>query len=112
MSAEETNTWHWQVTPKLEGQQVLVLAFDAFIEVNGKEGTHTVNTLRQTIVVEVGWPETPREWAEWLKKWIEYGGWLWTALLLPISLFVLRAWSKFRAKPIETTSSAGKVERL
>lgn len=104
VSNEESNTWQWDVTPKLEGQQVLVLTFDAFIEVGGQEGLHTVNTLRQPIVVEVGWPETPQEWAEWLRKWVEYGGWLWTTLLVPAGLFVLHGWRKFRAKSAATTT--------
>ncbi|MDB5404392.1 MAG: hypothetical protein JWQ55_6410 [Rhodopila sp.] len=99
ISNEEANTWQWQITPKLEGQQNLALTFDVFIDVGGKEGLHTVNTLRQPITVDVGWPETPREWADWFKSWVDYGGWLWTALLLPVSLFLRREWRKFRPKP-------------
>lgn len=99
VSNEESNIWQWEVTPKLEGQQVLVLTFGVFIEVGGKEGVRTVNTLRQLVTVEVGWPQTARGWAEWLKRWVEYGGWLWTAVLLPVGVLILREWRKHRAKP-------------
>jgi len=92
VSKDEPNTWEWQITPKIQGQQTLLLTFDAFIEVNRKESTHNVNTLHKQIDVYVGWPETPQEWAEWFKKWFEYVGWLWTPLLVPIGIFILREW--------------------
>lgn len=95
VSSEEPNIWQWEVTPKLAGQQALLLTFDVLIEVDKKEGFHNVNTLRQLITIEVGWPETPQEWADWFKKWVEYGGWLWTALLVPVGLLALRNWRKF-----------------
>jgi len=97
VSTSQSNSWQWQVTPKLEGKQVLILTFDVLITVAGKEGLHTVNSRRQEIEVDIGWPETPKEWAEWLKKWVEYGGWLWTALFVPVSVFALAKWRKFRA---------------
>lgn len=116
VASDAVTQWQWQVTPKAEGQQELMLVVDALIEVAGQKGTHTVSTLKKAILVEVGWPETPREWSEWLKKWVEYGGWLWTAFFVPAGGIAVWLWTRIgrrkSAKPHEPGRDRKSLDRL
>jgi hypothetical protein len=84
VSDVEPTTWTWQVTPKIVGDQVLMLSFDAIISINDKDGRRTVNTLERHIKVGVGWPETVTEWLDVVKKTDENVSWIWLSLVLPI----------------------------
>lgn len=85
ISDAEPTGWTWQVTPKLVGEdQLLLLTFDALISVNGKEDKRTINTLKAHINVDVGWPETVGEWLDLIKKTGENLSWIWASLLVPL----------------------------
>lgn len=84
VSSEQPTTWRWEVTPKSEGEQTLILAFDALLTISGKDDRRSINTFKHKIVVEVGWPETPGEWAEFIKKNFENFWYIWTAIVLPL----------------------------
>ncbi|MEF3365144.1 hypothetical protein V3H18_01215 [Methylocystis sp. 9N] len=81
VSEDELTTWSWKVTPKAAGEQTLILTFDAFIPLQGKDVRRTVRTLTQKISVEVGWPESASEWLEFIKKQLETANGIWVALL-------------------------------
>lgn len=85
ISDTEPTSWTWQVTPKLVGEdQLLLLTFDALISINGKEDRRTINTLKARINVDVGWPETLGEWLELIRKTGENVSWIWATILVPI----------------------------
>jgi hypothetical protein len=96
VSHQQVTSWTWDVTAKQVGTQYLILSFDAVLSIDGKDGTRNINTFKRTIKVEVGWPETPTEWLEWLKKLFENISWLWATILVPVGLWI---WSRFRKKP-------------
>lgn len=99
ISAKETTTWTWMVTPKQAGDQTLILSFDALISVNGKDGVRNVNTLHWPISVEVGWPTSVTEWLDYIKKLFEGASWLWATIILPVGLFIYtRFWKTSRPK--------------
>jgi hypothetical protein len=98
ISNEEVTTWTWLVTPKQSGTQVLILSFDAVLNVDGKDGTRTVNTFKKKIEIDVPWPETPSEWVALIKGWFENLSWLWLTILAPAGLWL---WNKLRKKPSE-----------
>jgi hypothetical protein len=65
VSGVEPTSWTWQVTPKIAGEnQVLILTFDAIISINNKDDKRTINTFTRRINVDVGWPQTVGEWLE------------------------------------------------
>jgi hypothetical protein len=94
VSRSQVTTWTWDVTPRLSGNQYLILAFDAVITLRGKDGTRNVSTLTHQIEVDVGWPETPSEWLDLSKKWFENISWLWASIVVPIGLFLIGWWRK------------------
>lgn len=93
VSEQEPTSWQWIVTPKLSGEQILILTFDAIVTVDLKDDKRSVRTLKKHIDVEVGWPDTIGEWAELLKKSAQDLVFFWTALLLPIGAWT---WAKVR----------------
>lgn len=94
ISSKDTTVWKWTITPKTAGAQHLVLSFDVFITVDGKEGTRTINTLSRTIDVQVAWPETLQEWLEYVKKLLEGMNLLWVTILVPFGAYILHIWKK------------------
>jgi hypothetical protein len=94
ISHRDTTIWTWTITAKAAGTQFLILSFDAFLTIDGKEGTRTINTLTRKIDVQVGWPETPEEWLEYGKKLFEGVSWLWATILVPIAAYAVHFWRK------------------
>ena len=92
ISHQDTTIWTWTITPKQAGPQFLVLAFDAFITVDGKEGNRTINTLKKKIDVQVGWPQTSSEWLDYGKKLFEGLNWFWASILLPVAAYAVHIW--------------------
>lgn len=82
VSDTEVTSWRWQVTPKTVGEQVMILSFDALININGKDDRRTINTFKRIIKVDVGFPETFGEWLELVKHTGENISWIWTTLLV------------------------------
>jgi hypothetical protein len=104
ISDKEPTEWHWQVTPKSAGEQILILSFDAKISLNGKENSRTINTFKRHISIDVGWPETVGEWLDLIKKTGENVSWIWATLLIPIGGSIW-AWIKHRARPPDQSGS-------
>jgi hypothetical protein len=96
VSRRGVTTWTWQVTPKKSGTQYLMLAFDALLSVGGKEGNHTVRTLKQEIEVEVAWTDWAKDRLDWLRGVSEHLTWLWVTFLVPIGLWIWRQLGKRR----------------
>jgi hypothetical protein len=93
ISGMETTVWTWQIKPKTEGKQILVLTLDAIFYVNGSSTPRAIKTFSRTIEVQV----TPAQRAKDFAK--DNWQWLWTAILIPIG-----AWLFKKSKKIDTTS--------
>ena len=105
VSNADPTVWTWDVTPKIAGDnQVLILSFDAIINVNNKDGKRTVNTFTRRINVDVGWPTTVCEWLDLIKKTGENSSWIWASILIPV-VGGAWAWIKRRRKPSEVLGS-------
>jgi hypothetical protein len=104
ISRSKITTWTWFVTPKVKGTQFLILSLDCIISLDGKDGTRNVNTLKHQIEVEVGWPDSASEWFELTKKWFENLSWLWASLLIPMGVYFVAWWRRWRhaEKPRDT----------
>jgi hypothetical protein len=106
--------WTWTVTPKAVGaKQVLTLALDNVISVNGKDSKLTIRTFTKYIDVNVHWPETTNEWLETIKNTGENVSWIWATLLLPITggawaWLKARKWASKATKPGATLAPAGR----
>lgn len=111
-SQNQITTWTWNVTPKLSGVQYLILAFDAIITVEGKDGSRNVNTLKHQIEVEVGWPQTFTEWFDLSKKWFENLSWLWASILVPFGLVLLGWWRHGGRRRKRNVIDAARKKRL
>ena len=107
ISHQQVTSWTWEVTARQVGIQYLILSFDAILIVDGKEGTRNINTFKQKIMIEIGWPETPSEWFQWLKEWFENISWLWATVLVPLGLW---AWNRFWKKSPGTGPASVKNE--
>ncbi len=97
ISGKATTDWTWQVTPRRAGEQFLVLSFDAYMTVNGKDDKRVVNTFKHGISVDVSWPATVSEWLEFIKKTGEDISWIWVTLLVPIG-GAIWAWIRRRTR--------------
>jgi hypothetical protein len=91
ISEKEVTSWTWTIVPKISGQQILTLSFDAIISVNGKDDRWTINTLTRRINVAVGWPDSIADWLEFIKTTGENISWIWATVLIPIGGF---AWAR------------------
>jgi hypothetical protein len=59
-----------------------------------------VNTLTRIIKVEIDWwPESPREWLQFIKEVGENLGWIWVSILVPLSVFALNRVRKYLYRP-------------
>jgi hypothetical protein len=96
ISSKDTTVWAWTVTAKTAGTQFLILSFDALLTIDGKEGSRNVNTLVKKIEVQVGWPETARDWLDYGKGLFEGLNWFWATILVPIGAYVIHLWKKKR----------------
>jgi hypothetical protein len=94
ISSKDTTVWEWTINPKIAGTHFLILSFDAFITVDGKEGTRTINTLIKTIDVQVAWPETLQDWLDYVKKLFEGVNGLWATMLVPVGAYIIHIWKK------------------
>jgi hypothetical protein len=92
----ESTSWCWVITPKIGGRQVLVLSFDAVLELAGKDNKRSVKTFTRHINVDVSWPQTWNEWLELAKKTGENLSYLWAGLLVPVGATVWALLSKGR----------------
>jgi transcriptional regulator with XRE-family HTH domain len=108
ISYTDTTNWTWQVTPTSRGEQLLILSFDALIDVNGKQTRRTINTFKRHINVDVSWPETVGEWLELIKKTGENISWIWLTVLIPVGgavwALVKRLWRPSKPDDAEDTS--------
>src|SRR5262249_1709027 len=50
-----------------------------------------VRTLRRTVDVEVGWPESAGEWFDPGERWFENTGWIWASIFVPLG-FLATGW--------------------
>lgn len=99
VSDKEVTSWTWQATPDQPGIQTLILNFDAIITINEKDSKRTISTLKKTISVDVGPPNSILAWLELINKYGESISWLWATLLIPIG-GAIWAWVK-RRKSVE-----------
>jgi hypothetical protein len=106
ISRKEITSWSWLVTPKTVGEQILILSFDAVISIDGKDDKRSIMTLKRTIDVDVGWPETLGEWLELARKTVENISSLWAAILLPIAAGAWHLWRKRGVSPNANPTSS------
>jgi hypothetical protein len=81
---DEVTEWKWEVTPNESGERRLHLTLSALIDVGNSEKPYTVRTFERTLVVNV--PFRVRLEAFVDENW----QWLWTALVLPVGLWLLQ----------------------
>jgi hypothetical protein len=99
VSEQSGAVWTWAVTPKRDGEQVLILSFDAFITVAGKEGRASIGVLKRRIAVDV---DPLRRIASWLDVAKEIGGnayWFLTVLVIPAGFYLWRRVRRRAAEP-------------
>ena len=96
VSRANTTEWHWFVTPVAAGSLTLFLDFTAHLSIGGADAQRSIITREARIDVVVAWPTTAQGWFDLVRKTVEDVGWLWTTLLLPAGLFLLRAWQRRR----------------
>jgi hypothetical protein len=92
--------WDWQVTPKTVGVQTLILSFNALINIDGKDGFRTVNTLRKHIKVDVAWPQTFSEWLAWIKDTVAGLQSIW--VILAAAVVGGLGWIRHQKKPVSS----------
>jgi hypothetical protein len=104
--------WTWTVTPKAVGaKQVLTLALDNVISVNGKDSKLTIRTFKKYIDVDVRWTETINEWLATIKNTGENVSWIWATLLVPGGAWAwlkARKWASKTTKPGATLALTGR----
>ena len=101
VSQSETTRWHWDVTPKLTGPQVLTLTLDAILTINGDKDTRNITTLTRQIDVRVSRPHGVGEWFARIKDIIEAIGWGWGVIVAVAGVLIkfrrrLRDWVRER----------------
>ncbi len=96
VSRANTTEWHWFVTPTATGSLTLFLDFTAHLSIGSQDAQRSIITREARIDVVVAWPMTAQGWFDLARKTVEDVGWLWTTLLLPAGLFVMRGWQRRR----------------
>lgn len=86
-----TTTWHWSVTAKKEGRQILQVILYRLIKYDDEDHWHDVETYRANIIVQVS-----------VGSWLKSLDWQWVAstLLIPIA-WGIWAWLRNRKKKSE-----------
>lgn len=97
VSREDITEWKWEVTPNETGERRLHLTLSALIDVRGSEKPYTVRTFERTLEVNV--PLRVR-----LETFVdENWQWLWTALVVPVGLWLLQRRRHHRTPPTGST---------
>jgi hypothetical protein len=80
VSSKEPTSWIWQVTPKTQGNQSVVLEVGVLISINGVPGSRSLQTYKRTINVDVAWPQTISEWLKFAKETLENISSIWAVI--------------------------------
>jgi hypothetical protein len=97
VSRDEMTEWQWEVTPTEAGDRRLHLTLSALIDLGSSEKPYTVRTFQRTLVVNV--PLRVR-----LETFVdENWQWLWTALVVPVGLFLLQRHRRGKVPPSGST---------
>ncbi len=80
----ETTGWKWEIEATETGRHRLHLTLTAFIEVDGERRARTVQTFERTLVIDVTWTSRISGFVD--DNW----QWLWSAILVPVGLWVLQ----------------------
>ncbi len=80
----ETTGWKWEIEATETGRHRLHLTLTAFIEVDGERRARTVQTFERTLVIDVTWTSRVSGFVD--DNW----QWLWSAILVPVGLWVLQ----------------------
>lgn len=80
----ETTGWKWEIEATESGRHRLHLTLTAFIEVDGERRARTVQTFERTLVIDVPWTSRVSGFVD--DNW----QWLWSAILVPVGLWVLQ----------------------
>jgi len=91
-----TTEWKWEVKPVTPGRHGLHLTLTALFEVDGKSTRRAIRTFDKTIAVDVTLSQqfsgfVARNWQ-----------WLWTALLVPLVVWLVKKRKSRGARPIDT----------
>jgi hypothetical protein len=95
VSASEPTEWKWEIEPTKVGSHHVHLTLSAHLQVEGQRVPRLIRTFERSIKVNVTWRE---------KAGLFLAGnwqWLWTAILVPITAWVVRRWKRMSnvAKP-------------
>lgn len=83
ISTTSNTEWLWNLTPKRTGQHQVYLTITAFVYVDESNFIERhIKTFQKVVVIEVTPEQVIRAWLA------QHWQWLWTALLLPIYLFI------------------------
>lgn len=88
--------WKWDVKPATPGRHSLHLTLTALFEVDGKSTRRAIRTFDKTIQVDVTFSQQVSGFVA--KNW----QWLWTALLVPLVLLLVKKRKARAARPIDT----------
>ena len=80
----ETTGWKWEIEATETGRHRLHLTLTAFIAVDGERRARTVQTFERTLVIDVTWTSRISGFVD--DNW----QWLWSAILVPVGLWVLQ----------------------
>lgn len=83
VSRQQNTEWKWDIKPTDAGKQHLHLTLSAILQVDGEKTSRTIRTFDRDIEVNVTWPERFSAFVG------SYWQWLWTAVLVPVGLWVM-----------------------
>lgn len=82
VAAGRDTEWLWDIRPKRTGTLRLHLTLFAFVDVANQRDPYKVRTFNRTLTIHVGWPTRMGDFAK--SNW----QWLWTAILVPVVLWL------------------------
>ncbi len=84
VSLRDVTQWKWEVEPTRTGVLSLHVTLTGFIEVAGERRPRAIRTFERTLVVRVTWRARVTGFVS--DNW----QWLWTAVLVPLAVWVIR----------------------
>lgn len=84
VAPDHPTQWLWEIKPRHAGELHLYLTLSAIIDVAGETGPYEVATYSRTLTIHVAWATQAGDFVK--ANW----QWLWTAVFVPVGLWVYR----------------------